>query len=354
MKLSILDNGLKDRTGHHYNYTMALALAAREKNWDVTVHAYKMFQDADKPSFDDYLYALTSSGRQSDILDNYLRKAAAYKMDIEADVVLIHTANHTTLYGLCHSNIRARKIVAVLCLPGFYDPISHSYTMEGLLYQHAMAKAAEMYPQLEFKALSEPMAQQLTELSGIKVEVMDTFCPEMPIAKPTPKPGQRLKVGYFGHTTGVKRGDLIAPLTQGFPSVDFIIHENPIGSLGVKEALNVDLYKGELSTERYLEYLNRCDIVLLPYEPNYYKDSISNILIESLCLGKVMIIPHDTWMWMLAGDSGAPFHKPELLEGALRYAISHHEELRANAIAKVGEKREKYSVNNYLRVIGIA
>jgi len=64
-----------------------------------------------------------------------------------------------------------------------------------------------------------------------------------------------------------------------------------------------------------------------------------------------MIVPHDTLIQRMAGDSGIAFHKPELLKNALTYATSHFQELKANAEAKKQDMLDKYSVERYLKCL---
>lgn len=352
VKLTILDSGLASRTGHHFNQDKAIYDEAIKQGHEVEVLAHKdcpPFFSGIKSVVPDYLYAIQSSGRPCDIIDNYMAKSERYNgFQIESDIVLVPTSTHNMIYGLTKANIKAKKIIVIIALPGWYDPNNRVFTLTGLFYQHAMRQAKIRYPQIQFMANSEAHAKQLSELSSLEVGVLDSFVADLPDAN---KPNDRLVLGYFGHNNGVKRGYLIPPIIDQFPEVDFLIHENPAGSMNLDKHNNLTVLKGELSPESYINAVNQCDIVLLPYDPVYYKDSITNVLFEAICLGKVIVCPHDTLMQDLAADAGVAFQRPEMFTEAISYAILHHDRKREWALNNVPAARVRYNVERYVKWI---
>lgn len=65
------------------------------------------------------------------------------------------------------------------------------------------------------------------------------------------------------------------------------------------------LLDGALSYEEYLAKLFEVDIVLMPYDPQVYRDSASAVLVEALAAAKVVVAPQDTWISREARRVGA-------------------------------------------------
>ena len=101
---------------------------------------------------------------------------------------------------------------------------------------------------------------------------------------------------------------LVDRLKEGIRYLRFDIQSNfnvPGGEAGMADALReltrqssceINLIEGPLSPETYYRMLTRADIVLLPYNRERYRHRSSGILVESLCAGKVVIVPQNTWM----------------------------------------------------------
>lgn len=349
-KMIIADSGLFRKTGHHYNQDMAIRDEAIRQGWDAEIYAHysSPFEDT-KAVFKDCLYDHKKAQVPADIIEDYISRGAMYDDILEADLVHFPTCNHIIVHGLSHMNIKAQKITMVVNLPGWMEQ-GGGTGLIGILYQHAMRKAKAKYPQLQFLANSQAHADQLTNLCGYKVELLESFLENAPNAN---KPNEKLVLGYFGHSNPVKGGHLLKQLPERFPQVDFLIHENPAGCLGLPKTDNLTIHKGELDPEVYLNTVNLCDILLLPYNAMYYSDCISNVALEGLVMGKVMVVPNYTEIQRMTGDSAVAFDNPNDFAASVGFAIQYHEELRKKALAKVKTMREKYDVRRYIKeVIG--
>jgi hypothetical protein len=51
-----------------------------------------------------------------------------------------------------------------------------------------------------------------------------------------------------------------------------------------------------LSSKKYLDHFRKMDLILLPYSHKSYKYRTSGIFIEAVSLGKICIVPDNTWM----------------------------------------------------------
>jgi glycosyltransferase involved in cell wall biosynthesis len=149
----------------------------------------------------------------------------------------------------------------------------------------------------------------------------------LPIAKPIKETGcsgmagDKLTLGYcgmffkrFGYTILLKA---IKKMNKSGMSdnIRFKIKVIPIGTSdkqinnfyntlnGISH--NIELMKGFASNEEQSNFLNKCDILLMPYLREYYKCRTSGLFVEALFNKKIVIVPEDTWMSVQLKQYGA-------------------------------------------------
>jgi glycosyltransferase involved in cell wall biosynthesis len=110
----------------------------------------------------------------------------------------------------------------------------------------------------------------------------------------------------------------------------------------------VRLVTRTLSTEAYEHFLDRADIILMPYDPKRYASRNSGILAEALAAGKPVVVPAGTWMARQVGEAeatnarsmdsgpfphavGLVFHRVEEIPSLLRRIIDSYPEYSRNA-----------------------
>lgn len=64
----------------------------------------------------------------------------------------------------------------------------------------------------------------------------------------------------------------------------------------VTNHLHVHLRKAFQSEEEYFASLNRCDVVLLPYDPAKYKRRTSGVFVEAILAGKIPLVKEGSWL----------------------------------------------------------
>jgi hypothetical protein len=60
--------------------------------------------------------------------------------------------------------------------------------------------------------------------------------------------------------------------------------------------IEVQLIDDFLPREVYCEWMQRSDMILLPYDPDSYAQRTSGIFVECIAAGKIPIVTEDTWM----------------------------------------------------------
>lgn len=99
---------------------------------------------------------------------------------------------------------------------------------------------------------------------------------------------------------------------------------------------NVEFLPGGQSPAEYLAAIERADMVLLPYDPVEYHDIVSGIFCEAAAMGKVTIIPAETWMAdhiLEARAAGVLFQKRSVdgIVTAVEEALQNRVPLQAEA-----------------------
>lgn len=112
---------------------------------------------------------------------------------------------------------------------------------------------------------------------------------------------------------------------------------------------------GELDSEGYYNLLGQMDVVLLPYDPVYYKSQTSGIFSDALAFGKIVVVPKNTWMADQLHDHGAGIvydsDRPNGLSSAVGEILDHYEELQARASDRVQAWLLEHSAGRYLEKI---
>lgn len=118
----------------------------------------------------------------------------------------------------------------------------------------------------------------------------------------------------------------------------------------------VKLYRNTFISEEYCRFLNDADIILLPYDNNvqqkrYY--CTSGILAEAIALGKVVVVPSETWLSQQIANSksGVIFDSPEQLPEKVKQCILNYPTLKKNAMAYITEWRKIHSIEKYCEIL---
>jgi hypothetical protein len=64
----------------------------------------------------------------------------------------------------------------------------------------------------------------------------------------------------------------------------------------VKGGVQVNLIEDNINRCQYLQWLAKSDFILLPYDPEAYKERTSGIFTEAIIAGKIMVVSPHSWM----------------------------------------------------------
>jgi hypothetical protein len=64
----------------------------------------------------------------------------------------------------------------------------------------------------------------------------------------------------------------------------------------IKGGVKVNLIEDNISRLEYVKWLAKSDFILLPYDPEAYKERTSGIFTEAIIAGKIVVVTPNTWM----------------------------------------------------------
>ena len=110
-------------------------------------------------------------------------------------------------------------------------------------------------------------------------------------------------------------------------------------------------YEGYLSVDQYYDVLNNADIVLIPYDPEFYRIATSGVFVEAILADAVVITTAGTWMAneLLSSDCGGIYeygNTDQLAEKLLGVRDSYEgEKTKTEVLAN--RYRKEYSIETF-------
>lgn len=118
-------------------------------------------------------------------------------------------------------------------------------------------------------------------------------------------------------------------------------------------AKNVSLMIGGLSPQQYGNMLSTADILMMPYDPETYRDRTSGIFCDCAAYGKVAVVPADTWMAGQISEKNAAgvVYEPGVEDGlvdAISHALENLAVLRSQAKQRANYWWQCHSAKAYI------
>ena len=304
MKINILDPGLLDRTGHHYDLDCNLANELSRLGCDVAIYAHKNFkvdvsaQDIGSPIYS-HFYAnpydigmgVVSFAQEAILFERHSKSIIKDLNEIRIADVLIWP----TMYA---SQLNA------LAISGTQLPIAGCFQVNLNSSVFSISDGAFWWKQAYNNAVRARLKLNLGAFEPFLVEdYSQIFCGYSLNTLPIPydknsnirRKSEMTRIGFFGDQR-VEKGSLLIPkiamlsIDAGF---EVVVHDSAnkidrdaCGS-GV---LHLGLIKN-LASE-----ISKCDLVVLPYDPSRYQCRGSAVLFESAASGVPVLVPLATGM----------------------------------------------------------
>ena len=348
MTLIILDPSLAHPHGHHLEWDLAIANAARKREQDVLIFAHKdcsfpstdgieivpwfshtayatKYQDRITGKFDDFAYFNDTLSDELALLPRDRLRAT--------DAVLVPTLTEQHLLGyVCWMKtfdaLQAPLFVVHLMFPTGLDAPDDTGRLrvgdhlQALFYRLAFRRAMEPGTRIHFFGGGRQLAREYSQLLGATVEPHPV--PICPKRQKTGDARSRRAALLFAGDAKVEKGVALLPrlaerLCEMWPDWDFLAHVNsaPAGDSALaacdeltrvaERRANLKLRTGRLSRGEYLALMEDADCMVSTYDPVVYAHKSSGVVWESISLALPLLVAAGTWPENEAKEWGAGY-----------------------------------------------
>lgn len=390
----IVAAGLRGVPGHNLGYTRLVEDALRRRGFEVVVFANKNLapqlvrEFGYHPVFSLGTYDLApGNGPWADLAYIYAQ-AFIYSQDLARalggagsfDLTFCHTVNDMEIIGLdrCVKRLQIGGNLLILerVTPGFatcptWKPRLHPYWRIKPHYLGRMRRRLGS----RFHLLTD--SERLTEDYALVYPHPITTVPiplrSLPDIGTASVNRQVLRIGYLGDAREAKGFPLLPEVIRhargvGRRDISFVIHCPDTEYRGLRDHQGLDemaalaasdpavrLVRESLTDDRYLELMESMDLVLLPYTDKHFREGTSNVFAEAVAMGKVVVVPEDTWMSdeLQCFDGGVSFRRGDVkdLSARLLDAIDRYPELAPKSVAYAGKWRRRHNPDALAEVL---
>ena len=389
-RLLIVEEALKDRRGHWYEYNRAIIGEARGRGIATTVLAHRDLEAGLRDELQAlpyfpvtswdlgynhpsaarrYLGLLHHNLRVIRWLSRHFATHAPYDVVLVPTVVLYHWLAWRWLAGRGHGRWFQKLVLTTRNNAGEYNPTTGGYQFNASaqVLRRVVGSFGSMVRQgvVELTSDSARLAAQYQALCGVP---FTTYPHPRPTAHLPPEPAARtpgspLVFAALGPPRYEKGSDLILEairlVRQRRPElpVRFVlqwtgqVHAPVIGEVVPSAELEADpqveFIRRDLSSAEYQQQLEAADALLVPYRRAQYHARLSGVAIEAFQSGVPCICVADTWVADSMAAIGSGLTLAEETTAALADAIitlaDRHAEFRDRARSRIPLARRTHS-----------
>lgn len=337
-RVLIVEEALKNRSGHWYEYNRAIVEEARKRGHEVILLAHKDIESDiceeleatpyfPVTSWDQvynypqtwkrYLGILRHNISIARLLQKHFKtQSDPYDVVLVPTVVLYHWLAWRWLVFCGAGKWFGRVVLTTRNNAGEYDPESRSYTFNASArvlarvlksFRHSVGSGV-----VEFASDSSVLCRQYEELCGLSFHPYPHPRPTDHLPLPQNDSKGEMVFSALGPPRYEKGSDLIVAAIQT------IFEENPnfAGRFVLQwtskvyapngtevnlptewqENPKIEIIRNSLSSEDYQQRIEESDVILLPYRRAQYHARLSGIVIEAFQSGVPCICVSDTWL----------------------------------------------------------
>lgn len=337
-KLLIVEEALKNRSGHWYEYNRAIVEEARKRGHEVTLLAHREIESEIREelaaeaffpvtSWDQVYYHPSAWRRYLGILRHNLSIAKLLRKHFKAQstpydivlvptVVLYHWLAWRWLVWRGAGKWFQRVVLTTRNNAVKYDPESRSHIFNPSAkvlarvlksFRHSVGSGV-----VEFASDSSVLCRQYEELCSLPFNPYPHPRPTDHLPIPEKMPRNELVFSALGPPRYEKGSDLIVEAIQqilkeepGFPGRFVLQWTKPVYSPeGAETTLpkewenhpKVEVIRESLTSGEYQRRIDETSVILLPYRRSQYHARLSGIVIEAFQSGIPCICISDTWL----------------------------------------------------------
>jgi hypothetical protein len=296
--INIIDPALADRFGHHFDWTLKIIKRLNILGYKVTIFGNKNISANVKAELELYgkVISLFSGNPYSrpnkenplctDIqfyFERSLSLASELKQINQNCTWIWPTLFDFQLNALALAKINCHVTAIIHTAPGYRYPAAPA------MWRNAAVQARKENIDIRLGAtfkelvpLFFPLVEQALFVTPILVDANPPLAP-----KSTMK-----RVGFFGHQSIRKGSKLISDLTQHLLKAGLeVVVQNSTGKVNGKQSQQLSIL-GYI--EDFSEEISKCDLVILPYDSDVYKNMASGVAWEAIARAVPVIAPANT------------------------------------------------------------
>lgn len=315
LRINILDPGLMDKAGHHFDLDMKLSCLLSEQGHEVHVYSNVLIR-ADVQSEIRAFASLTPLFRAGPYQDPkkqdaYAGELITYQAQSEvlaADLLQVTASDIWIWPTLMSAQLRAcalRKVKVPIAACVQSPVVCHRYPHGTIWWRDALLAANRADLRLNIGAIDqEHQYEYLPLMANGNFTVFPSYFDGIPPSAPRTS----LKtIGLFGHQRPEKGAFLIKEIVDELVAIGYRVivtdSGNKLGLTG-RPGLTVLGFVPSLSAE-----MVKCDLVVLPYEPDRYRNRSSGVIMDALASGLPAVVPFGTMpgRWIDRTGAGTQF-----------------------------------------------
>jgi glycosyltransferase involved in cell wall biosynthesis len=370
MQITILDPGLLELSGHHFNYNKSIFKECQSRDIPVVIYSQLICDQKLMdilpiiPCFDISPYRATEINNREDMIDKYnyhnfvmqenLSSRANNKFSPD-DIILAFTTTVNEISGILGwyanlENPKPRIILQFMHHP-WYLGLQEDPDFCTALLQSAMGAWRGDDLRVTFAADNDLLANFLHRISGFPISILP-----MPIEYPTrslspDRPRhERVRFGFLGDGRAEKGvlhfvNAILMQQSANIPNAEFFIHISNHGGRFAQDVLadvsNCTVICKQFTTQEYWYAAEDCDVIVLPHDPRHYRIRGSGVLFEAMGLDKPVIVAEGSCLdWLMAkyGATGMRFDgTAQSLLNAVRTIANDFDDFKS--IARIAGKQ---------------
>jgi glycosyltransferase involved in cell wall biosynthesis len=395
MRWLIVEDALRDRKGHWFEYLSTFDRGLRELGDEVTIladhHAEPFILESlqAKPVLPDSIWHRMSDGASA--LKRYLRVPVHawqtwltlrrfLRKDNEWDVIFVPTVMVHHLLGwrwLVRAALRNARTRFLLFLPNLplrldatgaphWTPSPTTRLMRALL---GALKPEILAGRVILGVETEQMREALASLTGLPVTYFPH--PVQPLAESIAPTNATILMACYGPARPEKGSDVLQDalalhLQQSPDSTsrfafqwmdDFTNDRGEMVKLNpqLQSDAHVEVIARFFGPGEYARHLRETQVMLLPYRKSSYALRVSRVIIESMVNGIPAVATNGTTLLSQAAEFGAAVScedgSAENLNAAIREVERTYHELRQRALEQMPKARAHFSVQNFRELL---
>lgn len=380
MMVALIDDNLKDWSGHNANYALGLGAECKARNIPISVFAHRSYA----PGLDGYI--------------RYVRCFRSRTASLHETGPLLDTAGLGKAFRLCWSNLwhfvdlfkATRDVDDAVFLVAWSSPRSivayvlwivlnwssgkryhvrfviHDRAPSYMLLECTLWRLIGVSRRVGYLAHSLRVASDFERRFQYPIVTVPIPAPEV-APKLTRGPSDEVWIGYLGVSSRAKGfiflvDFLLEIVSAGveWNSFRFLVQVNQLdGDAGVAGARarlaalaetnsNVVLLMGALESELYGDAFSRCDAILLPYDSARYAHMKSGVGSDAISAGKPLLLSrglaHESEVTAAGIGVGFDYGDSESLAEALRRFLICRDEMVSRAYVYAQGMRDRRRV----------